>query len=309
LAALASVFTGLALGLGLLRLWIRVRIRRLWWEDVFAMIAFTCGVANLASEWLFEAYGGGMHVKLSCKWIYMFAYTCVVWAVRISILFSVIRIIPPSQRLHTLGLISIIFSFLLWGGLIIQKAVWCAHVWESYNSSVSGSMFYCSLTRGMSIFELVADCIADLISIALPLHMLRTIKLPRRQRRLLRLLFSATITISLVAFVRMATQVVEALSDLVTIAVDFQVATSLMVCNVLVVVTYLYRVMGLANKDEGEGSSSSTAAGPPTDDDFTTPASQPSSTNQLTTVEFSTSGCSYPTSTPSGQRSTIPNDV
>ncbi|KAH7890424.1 hypothetical protein F5I97DRAFT_28490 [Phlebopus sp. FC_14] len=276
----ADCFTGLGLVLSLLRLWIRIRIRRLWWEDACALIASVFGVASVTSEWIYLAYDGRNDTAVAMEWIYMLSCTCI-----ICLLLSVIRIIPSSERLHTAARISVISVSLLWAAVFIEKTVWCTLVLKLYRSDVTETVYICYPTHAMSIFALVADCVAELISVSLPLYMLRNVKLPSRQRRLLRLIFSATVTISLISFVRMLTQVVDGLWEWLTVADDFQIAISLIVCNLLVVATYIYRAMGYT-AEESESSSDSL----PTDDDFTTTTDQLTSSPKPTTIEFSSSG-------------------
>lgn len=92
-----------------------------------------------------------------------------------------------------------------------------------------------------------ADCIADIILSALPVWFLRDMKLRRKRKVLISSAFSATMVINIVT-------VVEAVmlfqSDLTSGSIIFEhvkVACSMLVCNLLVIVTFAYRILHKGN--------------------------------------------------------------
>ncbi|KAI9462962.1 hypothetical protein HD554DRAFT_2027383, partial [Boletus coccyginus] len=128
-----------------------------------------------------------------------------------------------------------------------------------------------------------ADFAGDVTLVFLSLKLLWGVKLPRRQRRLILSTFASSMVMSMTSLPHAIAQAFESHS-LILITGDLEVShvilsqiiSSLIVCNLLVVVTYIYRVY--LSSSESEDSSE--------DDDFTTPA--PRSTQSLTTVDLST---------------------
>ncbi|KAF9240003.1 hypothetical protein BU15DRAFT_61635 [Melanogaster broomeanus] len=291
-----SVLNCLALLLAIFRVWIRVKIKRMWWEIVWAIVAFSCAT----------------QAAITSAWINTFTFTCVVWlaqsrfyrAVRISLIFSIIRVIPPRARLHICGLFIVAFFLLICVIIIALKAVYCIREYHELDPTVSDSKFRCYVPRDMGIFELVADCLADAIAVSFPLRMLHSVRLQPRQHRLLRLLFSSSIAVSLVCVARAACELVPDLEIMLpswtisrySIPCSFvlatlthrrlfsQSATCLTVCNLLVVVTYLDRVFGRGNGESTRRTTTTDEGGPVEDDDYTTPPGM--SQTSLTTVEL-----------------------
>lgn len=93
--AVSSVLQLIGILLSLFRLWFRLKIRRLWWEDAWAFIACLCSIVLLASEWMYLKGGTYQTLSLSSTltlqpdwtvsivgfWMYTLALTCVVWYV------------------------------------------------------------------------------------------------------------------------------------------------------------------------------------------------------------------------------------
>ncbi|KIJ62225.1 hypothetical protein HYDPIDRAFT_114696 [Hydnomerulius pinastri MD-312] len=278
-----GVLDGLALLLAPLRLWIRFRMKRLWWEDAWAAVAFVCGVMFLPAEWVYLQEPREGAPTATSMWIYMIVFTFVVWAVRISIILSIVRIIPPRERLRTWGLLTVVVFLLLCVAFLVQKVKYCFSIYKAFVPATPTSKFSCFLPRQITIFEVAADVFADLIAVVLPLQMLRKIKLPSKRRRLLRSLFSSSIAVSFVCAVRAMCQVIDALESFIALIDAFQFAVCLTVCNLLVIVTYFYHVLGYTIDDSDSTTEEDT---PVTISDNNTPSSTGLQTAPLTTVEL-----------------------
>ncbi|KAF8443910.1 hypothetical protein L210DRAFT_3533124 [Boletus edulis BED1] len=219
----SGVLDSLVLLVFIFRLWIRIRMQRVGWEDIWATIAFFCGMLNVTSNW---AYLGKLkvgQVSTTAMWIYMISLTCLVWAVRVSIIFSIIRIIPARERLHIHGLMIVTFFLLTCSALVVQRAISCSYAYRVIQSSTSSPYFSCSLRPVLIISELAVGAIADIITVIFPLYVLRRVTLPRKQLRLLRLLFSSSIAVSIMCSVRMAFQIVPSLTSWAIFMTDIQV--------------------------------------------------------------------------------------
>lgn len=254
LRTVSSTFLILGLVLTIFRLTYRIRLRRLWVEDAWAGVAFLCGIAAFTSTWTYVGtVGEGGIISF---WIYSFTFPSVVWAVRQSILFSIVRIVYATQHLRRL-IFCLSGLFLgLWAGLVAQKAWNYGHDTSWYQTTGKVHVF---LTRPMIVFELMADCFSDTILIILPLRLLWSLRLPKRQKRMIFAIFSSSFIITVISIFRGVCQIAKYRTVLVP-ATDFETSLSLLVCNLLVTVTFLYRIFGFAGADASVSS----------DDDYTT---------------------------------------
>ncbi|KIJ69649.1 hypothetical protein HYDPIDRAFT_73628, partial [Hydnomerulius pinastri MD-312] len=238
LAVVSSVLQFIGILLSIFRFWFRFRIRRLWWEDAWAFIAFLCAVALLISEWLYLQ--AEWNVSVVGFWIYAFAFTCMVWAVRLSILFSVTRIIHPTQPLRRLMHALSALFLLLFIGLTAQKLWWFTEDLSWLHETAYYNEVARYMTRPMLILELCTDIIADGILIILPVRILWSVKLPKRQRRMIIAIFSSSVIVTIVSAFRATCQMM-GLASFDGIATDVEVAFSSITCNMLVVATVMYR--------------------------------------------------------------------
>lgn len=254
LRTVSSTLLILGLVLTIFRLTYRIRLRRFWVEDAWAGVAFLCGIAELISTWTYVGIGG--EGGIISFWIYSFTFPSVVWAVRQSILFSIVRIVYATQHLRRL-IFCLAGLFLgLWAGLVAQKAWNYGHDTSWYRTTGKVHVF---MTRPMIAFELMGDCLSDTILTVLPLRLLWSLRLPKRQKRMIFAIFSSSFVITVVSIFRGACQIAKYRTVLAP-ATDFETSLSLLVCNLLVTVTFLYRIFGFAGAD-ASGSS---------DDDYTT---------------------------------------
>ncbi|KAG2115528.1 hypothetical protein DEU56DRAFT_176011 [Suillus clintonianus] len=280
LRAVSSGFLVLGLVLTIFRLTYRVWLRRFWVEDAWAGIAFLCGIAALTSCWTYVD-GAGEEVIISF-WVYSFAFPSVVWAVRQSILFSIVRIVYETQHLRhmILGLAGLFLG--LWAGLVAQKAWQYGHDTTWYHTATTGKV-HAFMTRPMVAFELMSDCLSDTILVALPLRLLWSLKLPKRQKRMIFAIFSSSIIVTIISIFRGICQIAKYTTVLPT-ATDFETSLSLLVCNLLVVVTFLYRIFGFVGADDEVSSDG---------DDYTT---RTTAREVFTTVDLDDPGSSEATS-------------
>lgn len=254
LRIVSSALLVLGLVLTIFRLAYRIWLRRFWLEDAWAGVAFLCGIAWVTSCWTYVEAAG--EERIISFWVYAFTFPSLVWAVRQSILFSIVRVVYATQHLRRLifGLVGLFFG--LWAGVIAQKAWDFGHDTSWYQTFGKHMV----ITQPMVAFELMTDCLSDAILIVLPLRVLWSLKLPRRQKRMISVIFSSSIIVTFISIFRGVCQIARYTSVIAT-AVDFETTLSLLVCNLLVVVTFLYRIFGFTGADD------SVSTG---DDDYTT---------------------------------------
>ncbi|KAG2115529.1 hypothetical protein DEU56DRAFT_176124 [Suillus clintonianus] len=240
LRVVCTVLQILGILLTIMRLGYRVRTRMIWVEDMWAVAALVCGVTSLITDWT-NFYTSGQAAIISF-WVYAFAYPSTVWAVRQSILFSVARIFwsARSSRLTTI-IIAVVF-LVLYGALTAQRAWQYGHNLDWYNHPDKNGRAHVYLSHPMVIFELITDCISDVIIISFALRLLWGIKLPAKERIMILAALSTSIIVTIVSIFRAICQLMHFRNTL-RIAADLELAVSLITCNLLVATTYIYRIV------------------------------------------------------------------
>ncbi|KAG2157594.1 uncharacterized protein EDB93DRAFT_1078558, partial [Suillus bovinus] len=230
--------------LTIFRLAYRIWLRRFGFEDAWAGVALLCGIAVLISTWIYvEAVG---EEEIISFWIYSISFPSVVWAVRQSILFSILRIVYTTQYIRRIILGLAVLFLGLWVGLIAQKVFQYRHNISCYQATGKA---HALMTRPMHVFELLTDCLSDTILIILPLRLLWSLKLPKRQKRMIFAIFSSNVIVTIISIFRGICQILKYTTVIAT-TTDFETALSLLVCNLLVVVTFLYRRFGFTGADD-----------------------------------------------------------
>ncbi|KAG2157595.1 uncharacterized protein EDB93DRAFT_1123596 [Suillus bovinus] len=105
----------------------------------------------------------------------------------------------------------------------------------------------------MIIFELI---ISDVIIALLALHLLWGIKLPAKERMIVLAALSASIIVTIVSVFRAVCQL-EHLGGILRIAIDLELAVSLVACNLSVATTYIYRTATHRRRSVSESKSDS----------------------------------------------------
>ncbi|KAG1723240.1 uncharacterized protein EDB91DRAFT_180367 [Suillus paluster] len=265
--AVTSVVQGIALGLTVFRVCFRLHTKRFWWEDAWAAFAGLCGAVHLINSWVHLLSLQGTTCTVTF-WVTSFTFTCINWSARMSILFAITRVARPTQRLFHLSLGFAILFFLMWGGFIVQKA-WNFRSNRRWYHMTCPS---CRIDRLMAAYEVATGCIADTIMVTFSLRLLWNVNLPIRQRRMILATFSSSIIMSLFCLFHAIAHFL-LVTEVETIAVNLEASSSLIVCNLLVVVTYAYRVLNRKPDD-------------PEDDDYSSPISGAPSSQRLTTITF-----------------------
>ncbi|KAG6329467.1 hypothetical protein ID866_9623 [Astraeus odoratus] len=143
------------------------------------------------------------------------------------------------------------------------------------------------LSNKLAIFELATDFLSDAILIGLPLRLLWRIKLPKRQRRMILTIFASGIVVTFASCFRGSFQILN-MSFLVMVGMDAEIGFSMIICNLLVFVTFIYRYGCATTPSQSERSRSDDDE----DDDYTTPMQYPRRTLLLTTIELDGMSCS-----------------
>ncbi|KAL0576433.1 hypothetical protein V5O48_005538 [Marasmius crinis-equi] len=240
--AVTTTLLGIGQILTVARLIVRYRARRMWLDDAWAFVALICAFMLLVGMWIrTDVPGEGpLHQPRSARvvayWMVVLSFTNTLWAARMSIIFSVIRLVPPMMRLRRISNISAILFLLMWIGLLIQKTYICAENKSWYQRDPP----QCRLGQGVAINELVTDAISDVLLAVIPIRLLKGVTLMKDQRKMLYIIFGSSLLITLVSIVH-AVFVLGPTGLLEAITAQAQAATALIVADIGVLGSLLYR--------------------------------------------------------------------
>ncbi|KAJ8582511.1 hypothetical protein M405DRAFT_561386 [Rhizopogon salebrosus TDB-379] len=242
-----SISHSIAILCTIFRLGYRVWTGHFWWEDVWAALALIADVVCLACIWV--------NYKIS-SWVFAVVFTCVVWPARLSIIFFIVRLANrPAQRQIAL-LIAASFAC-MWCALLAQKLTIC-------------NIQSCKMNKPFALSQLITDVIADVVLVAAPLVLWRDIGLSRNRRILILSAFGASLLITAVTIPHNI-MLMSFQGGTTIIFAHVKAALSLVICNLLVIVSFVYRV---CRKEAVDLDQSFTSHGL-----FTTVLQLPSSTN------------------------------
>ncbi|KAG8216326.1 hypothetical protein J3R82DRAFT_6397 [Butyriboletus roseoflavus] len=142
----------------------------------------------------------------------------------------------------------------MWAYVCTCKVVVCSMDKSWYDALV----IRCPMPTWLALSEVCTDALSDAILVALPLRLLWRVKLPLDQRIMVLSVFSTSILVSAVSVAHTA-YLMHPVIFTGGFTASMESAVSLIVCNLLVVVTFLYRVIrngrdltaGLSDKDSG----------------------------------------------------------
>ncbi|KAF8130127.1 hypothetical protein EV363DRAFT_1399330 [Boletus edulis] len=241
LKIIACTFHSVAIASTIFRLVYRWYMARFWWEDGFAMFALAVDVPCLVCAWLEVPYASIQDIPPIdniTHWMVSMGFPSVLWACRLSILFSIIRVASPSQQLRRIALLIGCSFLVMWAALMAQKIQICA----TENCVIAGSV-------GLS--QLITDVISDSLLVILPIYLLQSLKISRRQRITIFSAFSATLLITVVTILHSAALFTVQSTGILVIG-HVKVALSLIVCNLLVIVAFVYSLCCRRDLDAAE---------------------------------------------------------
>ncbi|KAH7910955.1 hypothetical protein BJ138DRAFT_1101424 [Hygrophoropsis aurantiaca] len=229
------------------RLFDRWRTRRFWWEDAWATIALLFDIACFVALWIQAQVRVSVADKTSSvdvitSWIQSLAFT----AARLSVTFSVIRVANHRPQFQRFALCVAGLFGLMWIGLLAQKIYICDRqgciVQQSLaiTQLLSESNFQ-PLTKQLKEVWSAADIISDTILVAMPFFLLRGVKISHNRTILIYCAFFASILITLITIFHAILLFRADKSAIVGTVAHVKTAVSLIVCNLLVIVTFGYR--------------------------------------------------------------------
>ncbi|KAG2362505.1 hypothetical protein BDR07DRAFT_1406763 [Suillus spraguei] len=227
------------------RLWYKIIQQCWWWEDVWAAIALVATIICEVSIWIFS--GTPMDSKTGdgpviASWLLMINFTIGLWSSRLSMLCSIIRLSSPT-RIRTVAYWAAAAFGAVAIALLVCKGWFCAshHDWEGITP------LSCSLPSSVGIAQVIADFLSGMILVILPAQILHRAKLPRNQRIMILSVFSGSLITTLLSIVH-AVFFIQADVILKILTAQLEMTISVIVCDLLPIVTCLYKF--LRSKDD-----------------------------------------------------------
>jgi len=221
-----------------LRLYYRWSRGHLGYDDAWAGFSLFCVSFLIAGAWIRSDPSLSNEQRVIGYYMLQSAFTCVLWSARMSILFSIMRIIPYLMLLRRYSYGGAALFAAMWIVMIVQKVYVC----ETHSAWKSNPKAQCVLGKSVGIVELCTDVTADIILIILPVRLLWDISISPSRRKLLITIFSASIITTVVSIVHTSYELGPD-RNAEGIAAHVEANTSLIICNLSVLVTWLVRVI------------------------------------------------------------------
>ncbi|OAX40613.1 hypothetical protein K503DRAFT_864469 [Rhizopogon vinicolor AM-OR11-026] len=223
-----SVSHSIAILCTVFRLVYRLCMRHFWWEDVWAALALIADVVCLACIWI------DLNVS---SWTQAVAFTFVLWPARLSIIFSILRLANHLVQKQVIYLIAVCFAC-MWFALLAQKLTIC-----NFHS--------CEMDKTFALSQLITDILADIALVAAPLQLLGDMALSRNRKILVLSTFSASFLITIITIPHNII-LSKYHSGMTLTFAHVKAALSLVICDLLVIVTFVYRIYSKATVDLDE---------------------------------------------------------
>ncbi|KAE9403388.1 hypothetical protein BT96DRAFT_489594 [Gymnopus androsaceus JB14] len=244
-------FFGVAQLSTIARMWVRYRKQRLWWDDGWAVLTMLLSILLdilLLLEGSDPIISISPHIQIVNYWLILISFTVAVWCARISLMFSIIRLIPPFFTLRRISEWAAVSFSLACLGILAPKIYTCASDRSWYNMQNPR----CMLGPNIGIGELTTDLVADITLVAIPIRLLGHVNLSKEKRRMLIIIFGASLLTSTASVVH-AVFLMPVDSPynhfIVGITGEVEVGIALTVANLGVLTSFLYRIMGKRDGD------------------------------------------------------------
>ncbi|KAJ7600196.1 hypothetical protein C8J56DRAFT_846729 [Mycena floridula] len=237
-----TVFQVFAILITAFRIQRRIQIRKFWWDDFWASVAWILDIFLLAILFAQQAalLKGNRSQLIAFGWLAPSIYTLVVWITKISISTSITRILAPSKS-RKMSIAMTVSFFAMLCGVLIGKLWLCAKGSSWHNAP----FVTCPAVASVMIFQLTTDIASSVALAVFPLLVLWHVDLPHKERILILTIFAASILLTVSCTVHTVYAAgpgdTELRLELFGFTAHFEAAISLMVCNLLVVVTRCYR--------------------------------------------------------------------
>ncbi|GLB43804.1 hypothetical protein LshimejAT787_1403160 [Lyophyllum shimeji] len=254
-----TFFHSLAFVVTTFRLIHRRRRKQCSWDDFWALVAVCCNNITFIFFWVRvrnnartrAGHPPSRAIGRINYFIISLTFTAALWAARISITCSILRILPPGPTRTLVFGMTCVFGIIALA-LLFSKSWICRH-----DTSWSTD---CPLGEAFNILKLTTDVVADVALVAVPLCILWHTSLPKGPRYMIRAVFATTILTASIGVLHAVYGMLPNLINAVT--AHLESAVTVMLCNLLVVATFIYRRLWNGRDLDAEATTYATSRGP-----------------------------------------------
>ncbi|KAG2137423.1 uncharacterized protein EDB93DRAFT_1091222, partial [Suillus bovinus] len=234
-----SVSHSMAITCTIFRLVYRGWMSQLWWDDAWAALA-------LIADGRIFLVGCLGHLSYYCPVVRITAHSVTFLAdcfraARMSIIFSIIPVANHSEhKIHAQITYLIAASFACMWAAADRPEDHCLCIPLLPHGRVGGTLAFDHIT---------ADVIADISLVAIPLYLLKNVGLSHSKKLLVQSAFGSSLLITAITITHSVLLISNFYSTITLMFAHLKVALSLIICNVLVIVTFLYRVCSKDTSD------------------------------------------------------------
>ncbi|KAJ6568354.1 hypothetical protein DFH09DRAFT_1313806 [Mycena vulgaris] len=212
---------------------------RFWADDAWALFAFLILIIQVVSVFLHVPVPNNLSKTARVAAYYLMATTfyAIIWASRLSILFSVVRIDPSPERRRRLFWVAV--AFIAATLFLLAQLLWVCEPEPSWKDAPNPQ---CHLPLQVAISQLVTDVVADTILLFAPVPLFKNLA-DKVLRRKLTLIFSTCVVTTVVSLVH-AVFILRNGGIKVVISAMVEDNLSLIVANIPVVVTAVIHITG-----------------------------------------------------------------
>ncbi|KAF7317681.1 hypothetical protein MKEN_00855800 [Mycena kentingensis (nom. inval.)] len=216
-----------------------VRRDRLWADDLCALFAALVLIIQIVAVFLHVPIPNNLSRTARVAAYYLMATTfyAIIWASRLSILFSIIRVDPSATRRRRLSYVAYFFVAAL--TILLAQLLWVCEPTPDWKDAPNPQ---CPLSLQVAIMQLVTDILADSLLLLAPIPLFRNLS-DKLLRRKLTLIFSTCVVTTIVSLVH-AAFILQKAGIKVVISALVEDTLSLIVANIPVMVTSLVNLTG-----------------------------------------------------------------
>ncbi|KAF9650835.1 hypothetical protein BDM02DRAFT_3127366 [Thelephora ganbajun] len=222
------------------RIALRVQKRMFWWDDFWATVSLACFTTFVPGVFIIaDGPSFPQHIRIAGYYMVGGFFYCTVWAARLSIIFTVVRIAPWASQKRVMLVIALVM-FLQWVLLMVQMFWVC----EKGSTSWKQAPFaLCPLGLHVAITQAVTESFSDLLLIVAPLWILRNVRVTSAVRFRLISVFACSLATTIAALAH-AILVIRLPGVWEAIVGSLEAGVALAVCNLSVIVPAAARLLG-----------------------------------------------------------------
>ncbi|KAF8158158.1 hypothetical protein B0H34DRAFT_443519 [Crassisporium funariophilum] len=249
----ATFVHAIAIALTLCRIFHRKRGGRLWWDDLVIFVAIILDFVYVSTLWWsYTEPGSVLHTHggvVARYFLVVVTFFIIMWSSRISLALAIARVFNPGDKTRRFA-IGLAFLFVCL--CITSFGATSAICGSADRLTIVNGKAQCRWTNALKAMILAVNVLSDMFLMVTPLYQFWRVRLPLKQRRLLKICLVAnfittTVTIGCAIFQFAPTSWEPARAELRIKFTYIESGISLISCNLVVVVTFFCRVTRRTN--------------------------------------------------------------